>query len=289
MFNQSAVLVRLNISTWTGRKLDKRVSDEIDLSKNTKTRAGNYNKHLLAGSKELDQIQKVATAVRTWNYEQTLPWSNGGDRLLPFKNFFEYKQTLAMFEKQFESAVEAFLVNYDTLVSASAFQLGDLFDRSEYPPASELRHKFKFSYDFDPLPKSGDFRIDANEEVKQELEEQYEKAFNDRLNGAMKDVWDRLHNALTHMSEKLSDKQRTLKNGETTNTQIFRDSLINNAVELCGLLTKLNVTDDPKLEQARQKLEGAIVNVNADTVRDSDEVRHNVKARVDEILSNFDF
>jgi hypothetical protein len=60
-------------------------------------------------------------------------------------------------------------------------------------------------------------------------------------------------------------------------------------VELCGLLTKLNVTDDPKLEQARQKLEGAIVNVNADTVRDSDEVRHNVKARVDEILSNFDF
>jgi hypothetical protein len=81
MFNQSAVLVRLNISTWTGRKLDKRVSDEIDLSKNTKTRAGNYNKHLLAGSKELDQIQKVATAVRTWNYDQTLPWSNGGDRL----------------------------------------------------------------------------------------------------------------------------------------------------------------------------------------------------------------
>jgi hypothetical protein len=82
MFNQSAVLVRLNISTWTGRKLDKRVSDEIDLSKNTKTRAGNYNKHLLAGSKELDQIQKVATAVRTWNYDQTLPWLSTS-RLLP--------------------------------------------------------------------------------------------------------------------------------------------------------------------------------------------------------------
>jgi hypothetical protein len=289
MFNQSAVLVRLNISTWTGRKLDKRVSDEIDQSKNTKTRAGNYNKHLLAGSKELEQIQKVATAVRTWNYEQTLPWSNGGDRLLPFKNFFDYKQTLAMFEKQFESAVEAFLVNYDTLVSASAFQLGDLFDRNEYPPASELRHKFRFSYDFDPLPQRGDFRIDASEEVRRELEEQYAKAYDDRLNGAMRDVWERLHDTLAHMSEKLADKERTLKNGETTNTQIFRDSLINNAVELCGLLTKLNVTDDPKLEQARQKLEGAIVNVNADTVRDSDEVRHNVKARVDEILSAFDF
>lgn len=289
MFNQSAVLVRLNISTWTGRKLDKRVSDEIDQSKNTKTRAGNYNKHLLAGSKELEQITKVATAVRTWIYEQTLPWSNGGDRLLPFKNFFSFKQTLSMFETQFNNAVEVFLTNYDTLVSASAFQLGDLFDRNEYPPASELRRKFRFHYDFDPLPKSGDFRIDASEEVRQELEEQYQKAFDDRLNGAMKDLWERLHTTLSHMSEKLSDKERKLKNGETTNTQIFRDSLINNAVELCGLLTTLNVTDDPKLEQARQKLEGAITNVNAESVRDSDVVRHNVKARVDEILSNFDF
>jgi hypothetical protein len=175
-------------------------------------------------------------------------------------------------------------------VSASAFQLGDLFDRSEYPPASELRHvSLGLVMTSTHYPSVVTSALMQAKRFKRELEEQYEKAFNDRLNGAMKDVWDRLHNALTHMSEKLADKQRTLKNGETTNTQIFRDSLINNAVELCGLLTKLNVTDDPKLEQARQKLEGAIVNVNADTVRDSDEVRHNVKARVDEILSNFDF
>ena len=45
----SAVLIDLNISVWTARKLDKRVSKEIDINKGTTTNAGNYNKHLLAG------------------------------------------------------------------------------------------------------------------------------------------------------------------------------------------------------------------------------------------------
>ena len=50
----SSVLVDLNISVWTARKLDKNVSKEIDINKHTTTKAGNYNKHLLAGASELD-------------------------------------------------------------------------------------------------------------------------------------------------------------------------------------------------------------------------------------------
>ena len=42
----SAVLVDLGISTWTARKLDKKVSEEIDETKGTKARAGNYHKKL---------------------------------------------------------------------------------------------------------------------------------------------------------------------------------------------------------------------------------------------------
>ena len=55
----SAVLVDLNISVWTARKLDKTVSKEIDIDKNTTTKAGNYNKHLLAGAGELERITKL--------------------------------------------------------------------------------------------------------------------------------------------------------------------------------------------------------------------------------------
>ena len=52
----SAVQIDLNISVWTARKLDKKVSKEIDVTKGTTTQAGNYNKHLLAGTKQIKDI-----------------------------------------------------------------------------------------------------------------------------------------------------------------------------------------------------------------------------------------
>jgi len=287
----SAVLVDLNISAWTGRKLDKKVSGEIDASKSTKVRAGNYHKHLLAGTEKLEEVQKIVSAVRVWHYEQTLPWSDAGSRLLPMKNFFTYKQTLSNFEGQFLTAVDEFTAKYPELVSAAAFQIGGLFNRDDYPNVEEIKHKFRFNYVFMPVPTAGDFRIQATDEALAELQAQADTHVNNRLNDAMKDIWTRLHECLTHMSTKLADlpTPRVLKDGTEMYAQVFRDSLVNNAIELCGLLTKLNVTDDPSLEQARRKLEGAMFGVTADDLREDDHVRTTLKSEVDSILKTFSF
>ena len=37
MISNSAMLVDLNISVWTGRKMDKKVSEEVDWSDNAQT------------------------------------------------------------------------------------------------------------------------------------------------------------------------------------------------------------------------------------------------------------
>ena len=287
----SAILVELNISAWTGRKLDKRVSEEIDASKGTKAKGGNYHKHLLAGTDKLDAVQKIVSAVRVWHYEQTLPWSDGGARLLPMKNFFEYKRTLSMFETQFKQSVDEMLSEYPVLVTAAAFQLGALFNRNDYPDVESITGKFRFSYVFMPVPTAGDFRIQAADDAIAELQAQAEEHMNKRVNDAMKDIWTRLHDCLHHMSDKLGDlpTPRVLKDGTEVHSQVFRDSLVNNAVELCGLLTKLNVTDDPNLEQARHKLESAITGVTAEGLRADDGERDHLKKQVDDILKAFAF
>jgi hypothetical protein len=279
MIGSNAMLVDLNMSTWTGRKLDKKVSDEIDVSKGTKAKAGNYNKKLLAGSDKLEQIQKVVTAVRTWHYQQTLPWSDGGSRLLPMINFFDYKQTLNNFEKQFYDAVDSFLIEYPQLVSSSAFTLGGMFDRNEYPTADDLRNKFNFKFVFIPVPDKGDFRIDVEQQAKTELQQQYEQYFQDKLNTAMKESWDRLHTVLTHISERLDYTDDSKKK--------FWDSTITNATDLCALLTGLNITKDPKLELAKEMLEKALKGVAPDDVRESQAIRSSVKTKVDAILDMF--
>lgn len=278
--SSSAMLVDLSISVWTGRKLDKTVSAEVDSAKGAKGRAGNYHKNLLAGSEKLAEIGKLASAIRNWSYSQTSPWSDAGTRLLPSTLFFDYKSRLAEYEKMFTDKVTEFLAEYDVLVSKAAFQLGDLFNREDYPEVGKVASKFGMFYTFSPVPEAGDFRVDIGEAGMRELQERYDEAYRTRLNGAMKDVWERLHDALSKMSERFDyDGSGTKK--------IFRDSLVENVQELTGLLKHLNLTNDLQLENMRRELENRLGGLNAEDFREDDALRVSTKDAVNEMLKKF--
>jgi hypothetical protein len=278
----SAMLVELSISTWTARKLDKKVSTQVDLDNGAKTKVVNANKNLMAGTGVLDTIVKYAANARAWHLSQTLPWTDNGSRLLPMSNFVNYKKQLGELETNYEALVDKFIIAYPNLVSAAAFQLGSLFDRNEYPDENSLKRKFKFTYSFFPVPTAGDFRIDINEEAKAEIMANCNSAYQDRLNNAMREAWGRLHECLSRMSERLTDNADGSR-------KIFRDSLVENGVELVSMLKHLNITQDPKLELARRELQAAIGAHDLDSLRDNSNAREAVKLRVDSILSKFDF
>ena len=278
----SSMLAELSISCWTGRKLDRQVSEEVDAVKNTKGRAGNYHKHLLAGSTALDSVVKYAASVRLWHLKHTLPWSDSGARLVTMAGFVDYKQRLSEHERNFNALVSSFIAAYPTLISAAAFQLGELFNRDEYPSAEDIAKKFSFGYTFSPVPTAGDFRIDINEEAKRELISQYENSFNSRVGAAMRDACGRLHECLSHMSERLSAKDDGTR-------KIFHSTMLTNAQELVELLSYLNVTKDPKLEDARKALAETLLQADLSTLKESDEARASTKNKVDAILSKFEW
>lgn len=279
----SSLLVELNISCWTARKLDKKVGMEVDAVKNTKVKAGNYHKHLLAGSPALEAVTKYAAQVRLWNNLNSLPWSDNGQRVVTADHFFNgYKAQLDQHKQNYEELVANFLQQYPTLISAAAFQLGDLFDREEYPPVESIAHKFRFSYAVLPVPTSGDFRIDIAEQAKAELAEQYLAHFNSRLESAMRDIWGRLHECLKHMSDKLTDGQDGVRSR-------FHSTLLSNAQQMVQLLDRLNVTKDPKLEDARIQLAKAISHTDIDDLREDSAAREQVKRDVDNILAKFNW
>ena len=50
-----------------------------------------------------------------------------------------------------------------------------------------------------------------------------------------------------------------------------------------------HITHDPQLEQARRELNAALTNTDLDTLKESDYIRENVKAKVDDILKRFEW
>ena len=278
----SSMMVNLTMSIWSGRKLDRQVSEEVDVAKSTRARAGNYNKNLFAGVTEIESNARKGGQIRNWHQMQTSPWGDGGERLLTMANFLDYKGQLTGFKVEFEDLVSIFESKYAHIISTQAFTMGALFNRDDYPDADQIARKFRLAYTFSPVPEVGDWRVETDADTKRELNEEYKKVYEDRLTTVTKDLWDRLHTCLTHMNERMTDTA-------TGEKKIFRDSILGNAVELCGLLTKLNIANDPKLEEARKLLESAVCNVDVKDLRASNGARQEVKAQVDEILNKFNW
>ena len=274
-----AMLVELRISTWTARKRDNETTMEINTSKEADQDSGSVYKYLMAGSDHLKKIEKYSAKCRAWNGTQTLPWMKGIG-LLPMENFFKYREQLATMEANFFALVNDFIVEYPRLKNDQAFKLGKWYKADEFPDVETLPRRFKFEYNFLPVPESGDFRINCEARIKADLQEQYEKMFGNKLAEAMRDPWERLHKVLTHMTDKLTDN-------EDGDRKIFRDSIIDNAVELCDLLTRLNVVKDPELEKARRMLEKAVTNTDVKDLRTLSSARLELKTDVQDILNKF--
>jgi hypothetical protein len=281
--SSSAVLAELNISIWTANKLDKGATDSVLASNSASSGSAQVRKNLMAGSNKRKKIADYGARARLYHNQTTLPWSDKGSRLLPTSLFMEYKQNMNTIERTMNAMIDDFLLSYDDLVLDAKLHLGSLFNSSDYPNIDELRDKFGFKLVFSPLPESNDFRLDIPQQDMQELSSKYESAFNDRLNDAMQENWSKLHKTLTHMSEKLTETE------DENSVKRYHDSLVTNATELCGLLTHLNITKDPKLEEARRSLELTMLGVGIEDIKDSPVVRSNVKNKVDEILNKFNW
>ena len=191
--------------------------------------------------------------------------------------FFDYQKEITRMEQEFNTLVDTFLSSYDKLVLQAQMKLGTLFNQDDYPPVDMVRDKFKFSVKFAPVPEVGDWRVNVGQEAEAILKESYANYYQANLESAYADVWERTHEALTRMSEKLSGDKK----------QIFRDTLVSNVVDMVDLLEKFNVTGDQKMRTAKHKLESVMLGITPDALREDDHLRHDVKGKVDSLLKEF--
>jgi hypothetical protein len=304
----AAMLGSLNISVWEGRKKDKQVEEEIQHSKGAKSkRAASVHKHLFAESPALEAIKALRGEARVWFNRVTLPWDDNGNRIVTSAQYFEVMSDYQRFKQRFDDLVRIFISVYPAEISKQAFEMGALFNRNDYPDVNEIASKFSFNLHIMPLPMAGDFRVDIGNQALEELKAQCERDTQERLKQAMQDAWgriktqvewirDRMDAVLSHKDNEVEEEKEYDDAGNVVKVNIkkkrrpkLHQSMIDNGLELCGLLRDLNITNDPKLEEARQDLERAIVHIDIDSLRESTVAQEATKKKMDEILSKFNF
>jgi len=261
MLKDEAMIVRLSISQWTARKFDKGVTQSVAHHYGTRPDVGRYNKILIAQDAIKEIIQTVSNA-RSFHYENTLPWDDAGGRILPTANFLAYSKKMREFRALFESAVGEFLSNYDEYRENARRRLSAMFRAEDYPGRNEIVGKYGFSTDIEPVPDAADFRVSVSKKDTAQIKKKLEAKVKDREAEAMTDLYLRLNRVVTHFYEKLS-------NGDT----IFRDSLVENVVELVNLLPRLNIFDDPELEELRKETQKKLCAFEPEQLRKDEAAR----------------
>ncbi len=265
-----AMLVSFKVSQWTGRKLDKKVTAEVNQTHGATADAGRYNKSLVARD-SLAAIASAVGAARTDHVKLSLPWLQDGTRIMTADGFARYSDTMRKHREAFETAVADFVANYAAFVEQARVDLNGMFNASDYPTQAEIERRFSWTISVLPMPDAADFRVKLGKDQVEAMQADIARQMDAVVTDAMGDAWSRLHSAVSHMAEKLTAYRPKT---DTDKAQgIFRDSLVENLRELVEILPALNLTGDFRLEsmvsEARDKL----------TARDAAELREDDTAR----------
>lgn len=272
---EKAILATLNIGQYTGKKQDKKAERTIESTYQAHD-VGTYRKATIA-KEALEEVSKTVNEIRTYFYTHTLPWTDEGKRLKSMEGFLEFTAQIRNYETIFNNKADQFTANYPDLIEEAKNRLNGLFNQKDYPTPQEIRGKFYFDIRFDPIPEAGDIRVNIQQDELDKLNADLETRKNEAIAQAMKDPYIRLHNAIKHAQEKLSDPKA-----------IFRDSLIDNLVDLVKILPSLNITSDPKLDELRKEVSEKLTQNNPETLREDKTARQETAEKASELLKKME-
>lgn len=281
----SAVLVRLNISVWGASKRNKDLENEVARGKNADPKAMRMYDNLMVGSTGHKDVQKHAANVRLWHTNMTLPWDERGYRLCPTSLFLDYKSQHNLKRAAFDSMLDTFRVKYFSYRETARQYRGDMFNENDYPPVEEVMSKFAWNFVVAPVPESGHLCIDLPEQEMQELRQSCDEEVERKVAEAAKENEKRLLKELQGISAKCTDTG----DDDEDDKKRWHDTFVTNPIDLCRMLKHMNLSNDPKVEEARQRLEDIMAGKTKEMFKDSPTIRQEVKDEVDSIITSYDW
>lgn len=284
MFNkdiaEKALIANLAIGVWSARKTDKAVLKEISELYKSEEEQGSFSKLLIAKNR-LEAIKEAASGARKLHNDLTLPWVDGGGRLLPSKDFPEYSKRMQEYKDLFFEAVDTFVDLYDKAKEEGVEKLGQIANEKDYPSKEAVREKYNFEYTFFPVPDNGDFRVTLSPDFVDSLKHNFDSNQEERFKKAKKAVVDEVIGLVSNAIIRLrnTDKAAWFKSSTIEHIINYRkehamiellddEPLFNFITELSNLASMYSVQDLRGDDQLRVNVSDAFLNILKNAAKD---------------------
>lgn len=246
---KSAMLVSMQIVNGglLGERRDDTASLLVENTYSVAHRRTKASKYLIDRKhKAVKQVVAASQRVREVCYRYSMPWGDDRSRLLPVKTAEEFRLKVGAAILELEQAREEYIQNYPALVSASERDLGELFDKSQYPSTDRIREMFTVKVAYWPIPESNHFIAQISSEAAQEAKDSIEREIELRLLEATYDMVRRAKEVVVAFVDKL-EKFRLGEDGKPEVS--FRDSLVENIRDTAQLIERMNLTNNPQIKK----------------------------------------
>jgi hypothetical protein len=283
VLKNKALMVRLSRKKINRNKMDKDLSTELrDSKKVTDSSAVRVNKSIFTKASS-DEYMKIYNEGSKYFYRVTLPWDDKGWRLLAIDLYEDFTKKMKSFTSQYRTQVVGFVDKIKSHVEDSRAMLGDAFCEGDYDFIKSngsvdndyLMEQFGFEVEYNTVTDGNDLRASLNEDDRAIIADQINKQALEKFQKANEHIVNSLHDAVLAIHERLCK-----------NENVFRDTLITNLEDLCDLIPKMNIADDPGINEMAKVARDKLTRWDAPTLRDDDKARAKVAKDAAKILDN---
>lgn len=216
-------------------------------------------------------------AVSYWK-GMTLPYVEAGVRLIRRDDVASFNSHLTSMQEELAEAVGLLNGCYSELVEHAREQLGNLFDRSDYPDSVD--NLFEISWDFPSLTPPAYLRT-VNPQLYEAECRRVQARFAEAVELAEQTFAEELAQLVNHLSERLS--------GSTDGKRkVFRDSAIENLNEFFDRFQRLSICGSAELDQLVSDARNVVRGITPQDLRDQRDLRERVSQSLGEVESHLD-
>lgn len=226
----------------------------------------------------LAAVTKIKGRVTKFWKDNSLPFPEGGIRLIRHDQISEFDDTLNSFRSELDEAVIELEQHYDDMRSAARDRLGSLFNPSDYP--TTLIGTFGIEHSF-PAVEAPEYLRQLNPEVYRQECDRVQARFTEAVEQAEQMFFEQLAGLVDHLVERMSGT-------EDGKQKTFRDSTISNLTDFFSRFRDLNIGGNAELEELVQRAESIVNGVQPQQLRDNDMLRQHIATRMSTVQASLD-
>jgi hypothetical protein len=240
--SDKAMLVKLTTRRASLTKRDAYLTATLQAQENDKSLTV-LTKLFKETASPVRQIMSAYNEVYQYHKTNTLPYVDGGPRLLPSERYMDYTQEMKHRIAKADKLLDTYIPYYDQLVvddvnyrNSSTITGRARASTNDYPSAEEFQQSMSIDLRFQPMPNESHFLFDLSED---DLAS-FRRSEEDAAALANADTIQRMLKPTKALVDRLAEYRG--EKGER-----FHNSLVENVIEGCKLARQLALSPSPEL------------------------------------------